>query len=111
MHELHMAEDVLRRIKEKAAEKGLSKVSSAKVRLGASLVSDLPELKGLLADISKGTVAEGAKIKIELVPVKAACRKCGAAFDPKELRLDCPKCGSTDIGLTSGKELIVEEMK
>jgi hydrogenase nickel incorporation protein HypA/HybF len=111
MHELALAEDILRKIKEEAAKQGSTRVSSVKILLGASLVSDLPELKEILANISKGTVAEGMKLNIKLSPVKAACRKCGSEFDPKEMRLDCPKCGSTDIGLTSGKELIIEEMR
>jgi hydrogenase nickel incorporation protein HypA/HybF len=111
MHELHLAEDILGKIKLEAAKKGLSNVSLVKLKLGASLVSDLAELKELVAKISKGTVADGFKLKIELSPVKAACAGCGKEFDPKEMRLDCPKCGSTDIRITSGKELTIEEIR
>jgi hydrogenase nickel incorporation protein HypA/HybF len=111
MHELGLAEDILRKIKEEAGKKGLSKVSSARVKVGASLVSDVPELKELLSKISKGTIADGARLKIDISPVKTACGSCGKDFNPKEMRLDCPECGSTDIRVTTGKELVIEEIK
>ncbi len=110
MHELGLASDILRKIQEEAAKRGLQKVSWVKVGLGLSLVSDIKELEHILTDISKGTVAEGMEFQIDLIPVKAACGNCGADFAPKELRIDCPNCGSTDIRLSSGTELTIEEI-
>lgn len=87
---------------------GEKRLPYIKVILGANRFTHLEELKELLIDIAKGTIAEGAKIDFEIVPVKAACGACHADFNPKELRLDCPKCGSTDIQMVGGNELRVE---
>jgi hydrogenase nickel insertion protein HypA len=109
MHELHLAEDILRKIIEKAG--GGKKVKEVRIALGQSRFTHLEELKEILADIAKGTVAAGAKFEFEIVPVKAACGACGAEFTAEKLRLDCEKCGSTDIQLTSGNQLEVIDVK
>jgi Zn finger protein HypA/HybF involved in hydrogenase expression len=106
MHELHLAQDILQKIKAEAEAKGLRpKVTYAKVGLGASRFTHMDELLELFADISGGI-----KLEIDIIPVKTACGQCGAEFSPKKMRLDCEKCGSTDIRMLSGNELIVREI-
>jgi Zn finger protein HypA/HybF involved in hydrogenase expression len=65
----------------------------------------------LLTDISKGTVIAGAQIEFEIIPIKATCAACGAAFTTEKLSLNCAQCGSTDIQLTDGDQLEVVEIK
>lgn len=110
MHELGLAEDISRKILAEAKAKGLSKISYAKVKVGETLVTDQPELIELFAMVSKGTPAEGAKLEIVLSPLKAACGNCKKEFNPKDIRFDCPGCGSGSIKITSGNELVIEEL-
>jgi len=118
MHELHLAEDILRKIQEAAKGEGQGsrvkgqedKLKAVKIALGQSRFTHLEELRELLTAISKDTVAEGAKIEFEIIPVKTVCAKCGQEFNPEKMRLDCPHCGSTDIQMASGNELIVKEI-
>ena len=111
MHELGLAEDILRKIKEEAKTRGLPKVSYAKISVGETLVTDRPELEQLFSMISTGTLAEGMKLDIAISPLKAICGSCKKRFDPKVIRFDCPNCGSRNIKITSGKELLIEELK
>jgi hydrogenase nickel incorporation protein HypA/HybF len=111
MHELGLAEDILRKIKEEAKSKNLSKISYAKIRIGETLVTDRPELEQLFSMISTGTPAEGAKLDIVISPLKAVCGSCKKEFNPQVIRFDCPNCGSGSIKITSGKELLIEELK
>jgi hydrogenase nickel incorporation protein HypA/HybF len=115
MHEMALARDVLRKIEEAAGARGQGlgiKIKYIKVQLGESRFTHMEELKELLTDISKGTVAEGAKVEFEISPVKSACADCGTEFKPgKKLRLNCEKCGSSNIQLTSGNELVIKEIK
>ena len=107
MHELHLAEDILRKINDEAGTRGLgTKVVYAKIGLGQSRFTHLEELLELFADISGGI-----KLEIDVIPVKTACAKCNTEFKPKTMRLDCEKCGSTDIQMVSGNELIVKEIR
>ena len=111
MHELGLAEDILRKIKEEAKKNGLSKVAYAKIRVGETLVTDQPELIELFSMVSLGSPAEGAKLDIVLSPLKAVCGSCKKEFNPQVIRFDCPSCGSGSINIISGKELIIEELK
>jgi hydrogenase nickel insertion protein HypA len=103
MHELHLAQDILAKICK--AKSG--KVAHVIIGLGQARFTHLQELKELLADISKGTGAEGAKIDFKIIPIKAACAACKKEFIPENLRLNCAHCGSTDIQMVSGNELNV----
>ena len=109
MHEMALARAILRKIEEAAGEK---RTSYVKVQLGESRFTHMEELKELLTDISKGTVAEGAKVEFEISKVTSACADCGAEFKPgAKMSLTCEKCGSGNIQLTSGNELIIKELK
>jgi len=111
MHELGLAEDILRKIKEEGKTRNLSRISYAKIKIGETLISDRPELEQLFSMISTGTLAEGTKLDIVLSPLKAICASCKKEFNPQVIRFDCPNCGSGSINITSGKELLIEELK
>jgi hydrogenase nickel incorporation protein HypA/HybF len=111
MHELGLAEDVLNKIKAEARSKGLKKVSYAKLQIGETLITDRAEFEELFAMISAGSIAEGIKMEIEILPVKGICIDCKTQFTPKIFRLDCASCGSTNIQMVSGGELVVKELR
>ena len=115
MHEMALARDILRKIEEAEdmrVEGREAKLTYVKVQLGESRFTHMEELKGLLADISKGTFAEGAKIELEISPVRSACADCGTEFKPgQKMSLNCEKCGSGNIHLISGNELVIKEIR
>lgn len=45
---------------------------------------------------ARGTLAEAARLELELARVHARCRGCGEMFVPEHHLLLCPNCGSTD---------------
>jgi len=106
MHEMALAQDVLKLILSKTDKK----VSFAKIGIGASRVSHPAELLELFGVISKGTLAEGAKLELEILPIKAICGDCKVEIEPKTFRLDCEKCGSTNIQVSSGTELQIIQL-
>lgn len=111
MHEMALAQDVLRLVKSEAARLGINKVSFIKIGVGASRVSHPAELLELFMNIARGTVADGARLEIEIIPVKGICGDCQQEIEPKTFRLDCPACGATNIQLSSGAELLVRELR
>ena len=109
MHELHLAQDILRKIQGEAGARGQgpgTRVTYAKIQLGESRFTHMAELLELFTDISGGI-----KLEIEVLPVKTVCGKCQHEFSPKTMRLDCENCGSTDIQMASGNELVVKEIR
>ena len=60
---------------------------------------------------AQGTKAENAELIIEKAPLVLSCRACGAESRPKKLKLQCEKCSSPEVDITSGREFIVKSME
>lgn len=105
MHELAIANSIVKTVLDEAKRQNLGRVSSVGLRIG--LLSDVvPEaLEFGFSAITKGTPLEGARLKIENVPVQAECTDCAARFGVKELVFQCPECQSGNIELKQGQEL------
>jgi hydrogenase nickel incorporation protein HypA/HybF len=110
MHELAITEDVFKKALTYSKDKNMEKVKSIKIRIGETLLHDLEEVKQIFSMLSSGSILEGAKLELELMPLKAKCVSCGSDFAEKTLRMDCPQCGGTNISITSGKEIEIVEV-
>lgn len=111
MHELSIAEGILSIVEDYARRNDASKVLSVKLRIG-EMSGVQPEALAFCFEIcAKKTVAEGASLEIERVPLSARCRACNATFDVEGYCFLCPDCGSTEVEIVSGRELQVAEME
>jgi hydrogenase nickel incorporation protein HypA/HybF len=108
MHELALAEDALKLVKERREQLGLKKITAIKFGIGAARISHQAEFKELFEMITKGSIFEGAKLEVEILPVKSLCMDCQTDVDPQLFCLDCANCGSTNIRLMSGNQLVVQ---
>jgi hydrogenase nickel incorporation protein HypA/HybF len=64
--------------------------------------------------LSRGTVVEGAKLKINRVPAVFRCNRCQRSFEVESLlenELSCTRCRSREITLVSGREFHVKNME
>ena len=115
MHELPVTERVLDIIVKHAERNHVSRVFSITLHIGD--LSDLENewVQHYFDYLSKDTVAEGAKLKIEKVPVVLKCNRCEAQLQIRKDQLgavDCPKCGAGgNFSLVSGKEYCIKEME
>ena len=55
--------------------------------------------------ISENTIAAGAEIEIESLPVISRCSDCGTLFEVENLMFICPQCQAPALELVSGREL------
>ncbi len=110
MHELAIVEALLETIVPKAEKSGAEKILEVNFHIG--------EMSGIVPSCiheyfelaSKGTIAEGAKIRLTEVPAQIACRACGYKGIPDKKNYCCPECQSLDIRLTSGREYYIENL-
>jgi len=114
MHELAVTEGILRVVLRHAGASGAARVVTVRLRIGG--LSDLVEewLERYFAYLSRGTVAEGARIEVERTPVVFRCGTCACDFpaDLKPIRdVLCPSCGGKDLSLVSGREFFVKEIE
>jgi hydrogenase nickel incorporation protein HypA/HybF len=57
-----------------------------------------------------GTILQGAKLEMEMLPANAICKKCDQVFNILEDNLKCPKCESRVFDILGGKEFIIKEI-
>ena len=107
MHELTIATNIKKVVEESLKDK-TAKVCKIKLQIG-KLTAVVPDsLRFCFQFVSEGTSAEGADLEIEEIPVRGKCQKCGSDFVIDEPVFICPLCGSNQIELLSGRELMVE---
>jgi hydrogenase nickel incorporation protein HypA/HybF len=108
MHELSIASAIVEIVERHAAGR---KVTGVDVKVGhlRQVVPDALEFAFEL--VSKDTVAEGAVLAIEEVPAFAQCRACGAETELKQFPAHCTECGSLDVELDGGDELLVDSLE
>jgi hydrogenase nickel incorporation protein HypA/HybF len=112
MHELSIALSVLDIVRTAAADAGLSRVDTVRLRIGrASGVQ--PDALRFAFDCSKaGTPAETAALEIDEVPIGGHCDACGGDFTASEpYVLACPLCGGASFRVTTGDELHVLDLE
>jgi hydrogenase nickel incorporation protein HypA/HybF len=61
--------------------------------------------------VCEGTAAGGSRIEMVEVPVLVRCRACGLETEAPEPPLACRHCGSPDVQVITGNELVVEEVE
>jgi hydrogenase nickel incorporation protein HypA/HybF len=58
-----------------------------------------------------GTSVEGAELDMEVVPAAGRCRSCGVESELAGFPLQCAGCGSSDLQLIRGEELLVDSLE
>ena len=82
----------------------LERTAGARVRVVRGWVAESealsPEsLAFHFAAHARGTLAEDARLELELTRVEARCRACGRTYTPEHHVVLCPACGSGDAEL------------
>jgi hydrogenase nickel incorporation protein HypA/HybF len=105
MHELSLMESTLEIALENARRQGAQKIHQLNLRVGA-MSGVVPEALEFAFDAcTQDTIAEGANLKIELVPALCYCENCQYEFSPPDLIYACPDCGQISSKLIQGREL------
>ena len=108
MHELAIADSVVRIACAHAAGRRVSKVELKVGHLRQVVPSALEFAFGLVAE---GTELEGAELVMEAVPAGGRCRSCGADGPLPEFPLRCRSCGGFDVEVLRGEELLVDALE
>ena len=115
MHEMSIVRNIQEVAEKQAVANNVKKVVSITVKAGelSGLVEEL--LQHCFVYISRGTITEGAKLKLEIDPIIMDCEKCRKNFKLLDGKIDeatCPQCGNTEsLTLVSGREIYVKNME
>ncbi|MCX8053844.1 MAG: hydrogenase maturation nickel metallochaperone HypA [Armatimonadetes bacterium] len=111
MHEIAIARQILEIALKRAEQVGAKKILAVRAKIG-EFTAVVPEsLRFCFDAVTAGTIAEGATLDIEEIPLAAECAVCRKPFVPDKVRFSCPECGGREVEITSGRELDVESME
>lgn len=105
MHELSLMESTLEIALENARRQGAQKIHQLNLRVGVISGVVIEALEFAFDACTQDTIAEGANLKIELVPALCYCENCQCEFAPPDQIYVCPNCEQISSKLIQGREL------
>ncbi len=111
MHEMSITQSLIDIIREEMIKHNAGTLRSVRLRIGqlSAIVPD--SLSFCFEVITSGTDLEGAKLVMEVIPLRGMCRECKEAFEIKDYAFECPLCGSPEIDTISGQDLSIVDME
>ena len=107
MHEMAITQSVVDAVCEHAAGR---RVHSVKLEVGALCAVVPGSMQFCFELATEGTIADGARLDVNVQPGAACCRTCGQSFALPDLILLCP-CGSADVEVVAGRDLKILSME
>lgn len=109
MHEISLAQRLLRIALEAAAANGGGRVARARLLLGALSGAEAETLRFAFDVAARGTAADGCVLEVVRVPARLRCPSCRGEHEG-ELLEPCPVCGSVGFEVLQGRELRLESV-
>jgi hydrogenase nickel incorporation protein HypA/HybF len=111
MHELSLTEEILNIAIAKAREANAEKVTRINLVIGdaSSIVGECVQF--CFDFVSKASIAEGAKLDFQRIPLQMKCRNCDTVFSPERESWTCPQCQEWSVEIISGKEFYMESIE
>jgi len=104
MHEIGLMQQALERALNYAAQQGARQIDCVTMRVGAESGVEPEVIAFAFPVLAQGTLAEGARLIIEQVPVVCWCPACGCEFEPADALQACPKCRHPGAVVRRGRE-------
>lgn len=110
MHELSLAERVIGIVEGAARKAGARRVTRIALAIGALAHVEAETLQYCCEVVSRGTLAEGARIEVERTPGRAWCEACQAEVELEQLGMPCTTCGGFRLKVTDGDQMRVVDV-
>lgn len=111
MHELSLAQSVVRIVEESARSNGFSRVKTVRLEIGRLAGVEIEAMRFCFDVAVRDSVAEGAELAIIETEGRGWCLDCSRPV-PVAARYDaCPQCGGYAVELTAGTEMRVKELE
>ena len=105
MHSLSMAQNILQAALTEAEKHDGKRIEAISVQIGDPNFDELDSLQFCMQAAAEGTIAEGARMEIDLVGATARCSKCDCVFPVGDYPPICPSCGNRNLQMVADKEL------
>ena len=111
MHEMSLAEGVLQVIEDAARANTYTRVRAVWLEIGRLAGVEVEALRFCFDAVTRGSLAEGARLEIVDTPGQGWCMRCSKAIALDALGGACPDCGSYQVQVTGGTDMRVKELE
>jgi len=120
MHELSISSEIVQNVLDTAKTNDGKKVVSVQLEIGELALLNVEQVTFWIHELFKGSVAEGAKIKVKTIKARIQCESCGYKGGMNPDRQDsfrhvifysCPKCSSFQIKVEKGRECTLRRIQ
>jgi hydrogenase nickel incorporation protein HypA/HybF len=120
MHEFSISSEIVRTVLDEVKKNNGGKVLSIQLEIGELALLNVEQVTFWIHELFKGSVAEGAKVKVKAIQARIQCKSCGykggISLDQKDpfkhlIPYTCPKCGSFGIKVEKGRECTLRRIQ
>ena len=111
MHELSIAQSIVEQLEETTRAEGAIRVRRVTLTVGALSGVDPEALRLAYPVATEDTCAAGSDLVVEEVPSSVHCNACGQDSTPQFPFFVCETCGSQDVRVISGRELLISSVE
>jgi hydrogenase nickel incorporation protein HypA/HybF len=120
MHEFSISNEIVRNVLDTAKKNGGQRVLSIQLEIGELALLNVEQVTFWIHELFKGTVAEGAKVKVKPIKARIQCESCGykggMSLDRQDpfrhfIPYSCPKCSSFQIKVEKGRECTLRNIQ
>jgi hydrogenase nickel incorporation protein HypA/HybF len=112
MHEVSIALNLIGIATDQCIKSGYNRIESINLKIGRASGIMPDALNFAFEAIKNDSIAAGAVLNIEEIPLTGHCDSCDNVFTAEEeYVLSCPACGGTSFKITAGRELDIIDME
>ena len=111
VHELSVTQQILNIALEKAKAAGGTRITRINLVIGdmSSIIDDCVQF--YFDFLSQDSIARGATLCFDRIPMQVRCRHCGISFTPDGASWSCPQCHQWDVEIVAGKEFYLDSIE
>ena len=114
MHELGVTKSIVETVLRHAQAQNAKRVASVQLVIGQMRNLEVDWVQRYFDRCAKGTIAQGAVVQIQSVPIAFYCNSCGATFQlpmGQDRHMCCSACSSEDYDMITGGELLIKSIE
>lgn len=111
MHEIALCGSILQILEQQSRAQAFDRVKTVRLEVGELAQVELEALRFGFDVVTRGTLADGARLEVVDVPGEAWCPRCRQSVRARERFDPCPACGGYHLRITRGEEFRVKELE
>ncbi len=120
MHEFSISSEIVQNVLDAAEKKNARKVLSIQLDIGELCLINVEQVVHWVQVLFKGTMAEGAEVKVKTIKAIVQCPSCGFKgrniLDSREIdrhvaAFQCPRCRSPEVKVNKGRECLLRKIQ